>query len=427
MTRLLTNLRETTALRRLLAGAALGAAAFCAPAFAQTAAAPEAPAAALTEGQRGAAEAAARLAEGLATGRPGAETDDPVILEAPEPNARRVYVNDPAHFAAITQQFVIDGDSGRILGMIDGGFLPNPVVASDGSFFAQASTVFKRVARGQREDYVEVFDARTHYPIADITLPEEPRMLVGTYPWMTALTPDDKTLLFYRFSPSPSVGVVDLEAKEYRGIFDVPDCYHIFPVSADTFYMHCRAGTMAKITMGEGEPQISESEVFHTEEEYLINHPAYSPKSGRLVWPAYDGKLFQVDLTTEGAKFLPPLQTFTDAEKAEGWALGGWQQAAYHRPSDRIYILADQRAQWRHKTSSRFVFVVDARTGQRIKRIDLGYEADSINVSQDSPHQLYVLSTGEKAMRVLDPETGAVLHRIDQLGHGPQVITTADY
>lgn len=372
-----------------------------------------------SQGAAGARTAAADLAAG--------KDDEPHILEAPAPDSRRVYVNDPAHFAAITQQFVIDGDDGRVIGMTDGGFLPNPVVADDGSIFAQASTVFSRIARGERTDYVEVFDSKTFQPIADIELPNTPRFLVGTYPWMTSLTPDNKTLLFYQFSPAPAVGVVDLEGKKFGRMLDVPDCYHMFPTAADTFFMHCRDGSLAKVKFAaEGEPEITHTEVFHPEDEYLINHPAFSTKAGRLVWPTYTGKIYQVDLSSGDAKFMEPIEALTEEERSQDWRPGGWQQVAYHRGSDRIYLLVDQRDQWRHKTASRFVVVVDAKTGERVSKIEMGHEIDSINVSQDEKPLLYGLSTGTSTLHIYDAESGEELRSVNQLGRGPQVITTAD-
>ena len=127
-------------------------------AFAQEAAPAAADAAAQTEGQREAADAAKYLAEG--------GEDEPHVREAPAPDAHRVYVGDPAHFAAITQQFIINGSDGTVEGMLDGGFLPNPVVTDDGSMIAQASTVFSRISRGERTDYVEVYDPKTLLPTA---------------------------------------------------------------------------------------------------------------------------------------------------------------------------------------------------------------------------------------------------------------------
>lgn len=373
----------------------------------------------MTDGQRSAAEAAERLAAG--------EPDEPVILNAPDPDTRRVYIQDPAHFAAVTQQFVIDGSTGRVIGMTDGGFLPHPVAAEDGSFFAQASTVFERIARGKRTDYIEVFDSVSFQPTADIELPADAlRFLIGTYQWMNALTPDNKNLLYYQFSPAPAVGIVDLEAKAFDRMLEVPDCFHIFPAAPTTFYMNCRDGSLAKVDFANGETTVTNTEVFHTEEELLINHPAYNMRAGRLVWPTYTGKIFQMDLTADAATFRQPFEALTEAERADGWLPGGWQQTAYHRPSDRIYLLVDQRDQWRHKTASRFVVVMNAATGERLAKLELNREIDSINVSQDEDPLLYALSAGDQTLYILNAETGEELRSVNQLGRGPQIITTHD-
>ncbi len=373
----------------------------------------------MTEGQRGAAEGAKALASG--------EADEPVILEAPDVDAHRVYVQDPAHFGAVTQQFVVDGSTGRVIGMTDGGFLPNPFVSNDGKFFGQASTVFKRIARGERNDYVEIFDAKTFNPIADIDLPEEGfRFLVGTYPWMTSLQPDNKELLYYQFSPAPAVGVVNLEEKKFDRMLEVPDCYQMFPVGDQTFFMHCRDGSLAKVNYANGETTVTQSEVFHAEDEYLINHPAYSIKAKRLVWPTYTGKTYQVDFSSGDAVFRDPIELLTEEERADGWRPGGWQQVAYHRGKNRIYLLADQRDQWRHKTASRFLVVADADTGERINKFELGHEIDSVNVSQDEEGLIFALSTGEATLYTLNGETGEIMHSTNQLGRGPQVLTVHD-
>ncbi|MDF3608024.1 methylamine dehydrogenase (amicyanin) large subunit [Paracoccus sp. DMF-8] len=350
-----------------------------------------------------------------------------MILNAPAPDTRRVYVTDPAHFAAVTQQYAIDAENGRVIGMTDGGFLAHPVAAEDGSFFAQASTVYSRIARGDRTDYIEVFDPESFLPTADIELPEgNERFLVGTYQWMNSLTPDNKKYLYYQFLPAPGVGVVDLEGKAFERMIEVPDCYHIFPATENVFYMNCRDGSLARIDMSGEEPQITNTEVFHTEDELLINHPAFSMRSGRLVWPTYTGKIFQADLTGEAATFRAPIEALTEAERADEWRPGGWQQTAYRRPSDTIYLLVDQRDQWRHKTASRFVRAINAATGERIAKHDLGHEIDSISVSQDDNPLLYALSTGDKTLYVHDAASGEELRSVNELGRAPQILVTHD-
>ena len=352
--------------------------------------------------------------------------DDPKILSAPPSDARRVYVTDPADFAVATRIITVDGNNAKLLAQSDTGLVPNPIVSSDGKFFAHASTVFSRISKGKRDDYVEVLDAQTHNVIADIDIPEI-RLLVNTYQWMTALTPDDKSLLLYQFSPSPGVGLVDLEAKKFVKVMDVPDCYHIFPTASDTFFMHCREGHLLKATFGkDGSLKHEKTKILHPENKHLINTPAYSTKAKRLVWPSYDGTMYQVDFSSGDAKFLDTFEAFTPEEKADKWAPGGWNMVAYHRESNRIFLLADQRAQWTHKYASRFVFVYDAATGKRLNKIELNHDVNSIGVSADREPQLYGLSSVDRTLYIYDAATGKETSKVEQLGSVPLVLTTVD-
>jgi methylamine dehydrogenase heavy chain len=191
--------------------------------------------------------------------------------------------------------------------------------------------------------------------------------------------------------------------------------------------MHCREGALLKATFdAEGSIQTEKTEIFHPEEEYLINTPAFSRTAGRIVWPSYDGTIYQVDISGGEAKFSEPFEAFSDQERQDGWAPGGWLPVAYHRASDRIFLLADQRAPWTHKYASRTVFVIDAKSGERVERIDIGHEINSIAVSQDAEPQLYALSAADKTLYIIDPKTKQETGSVDQLGHLPLVVMTAD-
>lgn len=352
--------------------------------------------------------------------------DDPKILKAAPTDGKRVYITDPGHFNVTSQVFTIDGGKGKLLGMTDAGKLPHVMASRDGKFIAIANSMWSRIARGKRDDYVELIDAQTHDPVADIDIPET-RFLTGVMPWMAGLSPDDRFLLFHQFSPSPAVGLVDIKKKSFVKMMEVPDCYHIFPAAPTTFYMNCRDGTLLRVSYdAQGNTERANTRIYHEETDYLLNNPAYSTASGRLVWPSYDGKIFQADLKAKDATFHKPLEAFTAAEKADNWRPGGWVTVAYHRPSDRIYLLADQRAKWRHKTPSRFVFVIDAKSGKRLQKIALGHEIDSIGISQDDKPHLYAVSAGDQALYIYDAASGKQLHKVGELGRAPSIITTPE-
>lgn len=352
--------------------------------------------------------------------------DETSIAIAPSSDSKRVYVLDPGNFHMTSTVYTIDGKSSKLLGMTDAGKLPNVMVASDGKFLAIANTMYSRVARGKRDDYLELIDTKTHQPIADIDIPEG-RFLTGVFERTAGLSVDDKHLLFQQFSPSPGVGLVDLEKKAFVKIMNVPDCYHIFPTANQNFFMHCRDGSLMQFTYdSKGNTKQKPTKVFHAEKEYLLNNPYYSNSNNHLAWPTYEGKIFQAKLSESGAEFLKPIEVFTDKEKADKWRPGGWQTIAFHKARNELYLLADQREKWTHKLPSRYVFVVDATSGKRLRRIELKHEINSIAVSQDDKPYLYAVSEEAKTLFTFDAVNGKALSSIDELGRAPSMIFIAD-
>jgi methylamine dehydrogenase heavy chain len=349
--------------------------------------------------------------------------DQPTILDAPASDSKRVYITDPGHFHMTSTIFTVDGKNNKLLGMSDAGKLPHVLLSEKGKYMAVANTWYTRIARGQRDDYIEVFDTSTHEVVADIDIPEG-RFLTAVFPHMATMSTDDKHLLFQQFSPSPAVGLVDMEKKEFVKMMDTPDCYHLFPAPEQNVFMHCRDGSLLQISYDdEGNNKQKNTKVFHAEDEYLFNNPYYSDVTNRLVWPDYEGRIFQAKLSASGAEFMEPFDVFTDEEKAQNWRPGGWQLIAYHDKRDELYLLADQRAEWTHKLPSRYVFVVDGNTGKRLRRIELNHEVDSIAVSQDDNPYLFAVSAIDQKLYTYDALNGKKISELDELGHAPLILT----
>ncbi|HEY8353411.1 MAG TPA: methylamine dehydrogenase (amicyanin) large subunit [Methylophilaceae bacterium] len=378
--------------------------------------------AALTMAQTALAGAPAGL-DSLAT----TPLQDKVSIEvAPPSDSKRVYVVDPGHFNMTSVVFTIDGKNNKLLGMTDATKLPNAMVTSDGKRLVIANTMYSRVARGKRDDYVEVIDTSTHDPVADIDIPEG-RFLIQIMDKMAALSTDDRHMFYYQFSPTPGVGMVDLQKKTFVKTLEVPDCYYVFPAPKQNFYMHCRDGSMLQVTYDDqGNSKQKTHKPFRSEKDFLMNNPYYSVTNNRLVWPNYEGRIFQAKLTASGAEYLKPIEIFTEKEKAEKWRPGGWQPVAYHKDRNEIYLLADQREKWTHKTPSRFVIVADATTGKRLRKIELKHDIDAIAVSQDKDPYLYAVDTIERTLHTFDAKTGKHLGSIDELGKAPVMLVVAD-
>jgi len=354
--------------------------------------------------------------------------DNLSIAKAPPSDIKRFYVVDPGHFNVTSQTFVMDANNNKLKlhGMIDGGKLPHVMTSSTGKYVGIANTTYDRIAHGKRDDYVRLHDAQTLEPAVDVDIPEI-RFLTGLIERFAAFSTDDKHMLVQQFSPSSGVGLVDLENKKYVKTMEIPDCYHIFPTAKQNFFMHCRDGSLLQVAYDDqGNTKQKNTKVFHAENEYLHNNPYYSNSAGRLVWPTYEGKIFQAKLSDSGADFLKPIEIFSDKEKKEKWAPGGWQPVAMHRERNEIYLLADKRAKWTHKTASRFVVVADATTGKRLRRIDMKHNIDSIAVTQDKNPTLIAASIENKSVYTFDAVNGKQLASMDEMGKAPQIIVTMD-
>lgn len=348
------------------------------------------------------------------------------IMEVPASDSKRVYVVDPGHFNMTSVIFPVDGKNNKLLGMVDATKLPNAMITSDGKRMVVANTMYSRVARGKRDDYVEVLDMKTLNPVADIDIPES-RFLIQVLDKMAALSTDDKHMFFYQFAPTPGVAMVDLQKNAYVKTLDVPDCYYVFPAPKQNFYMHCRDGSMLQVSYDDkGNTKQKTHKPLRGEKDFMMNNPYYSTSNNRLVWPNYEGRVFQANLTASGAEYMKPIELFSEKEKAEKWRPGGWQPVAYHKDRNEIYLLADQRAKWTHKTPSRFVVVADATTGKRLRKIELKHDIDAIAVSQDKEPHLYALDTIAKTMHTFDAKTGKHVASLDELGKAPIMLIVAD-
>lgn len=352
--------------------------------------------------------------------------DKVTISTVPASDSKRVYVVDPGHFNMTSVIFPVDGKNNKLLGMVDAAKLPNAMITSDGKRMVVANTMYSRVARGKRDDYVEVLDLKTLNPVADIDIPEG-RFLVQIMDKMASLSTDDKHMFFYQFAPTPGVGMVDLQKNAFVKMLDVPDCYYVFPAPKQNFYMHCRDGSMLQVSYDDkGNTKQKTHKPLRGEKDFMMNNPYYSTSNNRLVWPNYEGRVYQANLTASGAEYLKPIEILSEKEKAEKWRPGGWQPVAYHKDRNEIYLLADQREKWTHKTPSRFVVVADATTGKRLRKIEMKHDIDAIAVSQDKEPHLYALDTVAKTMHTFDAKTGKHVASIDELGKAPVLLVVAD-
>jgi methylamine dehydrogenase heavy chain len=339
----------------------------------------------------------------------------------PEASPHWVYILEPVFPHLITTKvWIVDGDSLGIVGMINGGYTANLGLA-DGSELYMAETFWSRGSRGDRTDVVTTFDGRTLDPEDEVVLPQG-RFLVVPKKYDGALSTDGRYMLSFNMDPATSVSVVDVQNQSYLTDIETPGCALIFPSAPRRFSMICADGSMLTVTFEEsGEAQMTRSEpFFDAQNDPVFEHPGFSTKDGQAYFVSYRGMVYPVDLSGDEPQFGEAWSLLAEDEKGHWWP-GGWQVAAYHPGSNRLFVNMHEGAMWTHKHAGEEVWVFDLDSKERLQRIPTEHGAFSSIVTQDEQPLLFTLSETQ-TLSVFDGTSYEHKGDVGELGISPYVL-----
>lgn len=340
----------------------------------------------------------------------------------PEPQPHWVYILEPVfpHLVA-SKVWILDGDSLEFVGMASAGYTANLVLSHDRSAFHVTETYWSRGTRGDRVDLVTSYDPKTLNITSEVVLPEG-RFLVVPKKHNVQLTSDGRYLLSFNMDPSFGLSVVDLQEKRYVGEIETAGCSLAFPTGPSSVASICPDGSFTHITFdGTGEAQIEESEpFFDAENDPVFEHAALHRPTGRAFFVSYEGWVYPVTLN---GKPQVGQRWKLQGEGDEGWRPGGWQLAAYHAPTNRLFVLMHEGGPWTHKQAGDEVWVYDAAAGRRVQRVPLEHHSHSITVSNDEQPLLFAL-TETASIQVYDATSYAHKGTKEGIGISPYLLYT---
>ena len=349
----------------------------------------------------------------------------PDIAKVPAPDARRMYVIDPAAFTTQTRIMPIDGNSGAYLGTIDTGLLPVPMASpKDGKLYV-ADTRFSVFSNGKRDDFIGIYDpVALATPTTLIDIPDT-RSGAMSHIGGSSISEDGKYIYSYQYSPSNAVVVVDIESQKTLSTIEVPQCWYAYPAGERRFASHCRDGSFVLVKFDAQGKEVSRSQtkpVHDPVKEPSFNSPAYDYRTQEIVLVSFWGHVVRIGFSKEEPKIDASWNLLTDEQRKERWAPCGWQPAAYHGASKRLFVLMDRRAKWAHGSESREVWVYDMETKKRVQTISLVHEAASLAVDNADKPYVYALSSHGKSLDIYDAETGRHLFNQGELGLEPRLL-----
>lgn len=349
---------------------------------------------------------------------------------------------------------VFDGDSGDLVGTIPSPGLITPklplVSRARGEIYS-VDVDYSRGTRGERTDYVTVYDATTLDVRTDLLLPSPVSESNTSLNHATLLDGDRFLAVFSQF-PETVVLIVDLETRDVVATTPIAGCAGVYATGPRRLATLCGDGTTVQISLSaEGSVEsVERSERFFDVLEDPVS--MVGVRSGTTwLFVSFLGQVHAVDYADAKPVAALPWSLVSEAEREAGWRPGGLQPQALHAATGRLFVLMHEGEAGSHKDASPEIWVFDVAERSRSARFDvpnlaveflgpmfglapgsfartvLGWVvpnegAHSLVVSQDSSPLLFTRSGDFGVVGVIDPESGDHVRTLVEAGlSGPSL------
>ncbi len=350
-----------------------------------------------------------------------------VVASLPASSPHWVWVNDFVFpHMPDGQALLVDGDSGRFLGMLSTGFgFSRLVISKDGKTIFSPETYFSRGTRGTRTDVVTMYDPAYLAPVGEIGIPPKRS---SNMPMMadSELTDDGRFLLIYNFTPAQSVTVVDTRSHTYIGEIETAGCALVYPTGARSFFSICADGSLLNVRLDDKGHASSRDRTGHL---FDVAKDPVTEKAVRVgdTWQfvSYSGVIYPIQIAKDGGLTLGtkwPL--LSAADQAQQWRPGGLQQLAVHAGLNRLYSIMHRGGPETHKDPGKEVWVYDLAKHQRIQRIAMKNDSGAIQVTHDAQPLLFSAFIESTTLDVYDATSGQWLRSVEHVGTTPTILVT---
>ena len=340
----------------------------------------------------------------------------------PEASPHWVYIMEPVFpYLVSSKVWIVDGDTLEYKGMASAGYVATMALAKDTSAFYVAETYWSRGARGDRTDVITTYDAKTLNVAGEVVLPKG-RFLVVPKKYNLRLSDDGHYLYSFNMDPAFGLSLIDIKANKYLGEIETGGCSLAYPTGNNTVASLCPDGSFAHITIdGAGQASIEDGQpFFDSETDPVFEHAASSRSAKKAFFVSYEGWVYPVAMD---GKPVVGQRWKLQGQGEDGWRPGGWEIAAYHAATDRLFVLMHEGGPWTHKQAGAEVWVYEAATGKRLQRVPLEHHAASVAVTTDDQPLMFAL-TETASLQVFDATSYALKGVKEGIGISPFVLYT---
>jgi len=348
-----------------------------------------------------------------------------VVLPA-EPNPHWVWVNDIVfHHMADGKAYLIDGDTGRFLGMLSTGLgFIGVVLPSDYSQIYSPETYFSRGTHGERTDVITFYDPQKLEPTGEVIIPPKRFAAMPTNNY-SSLLDDERYLAVYNFTPAQSVSIIDVKERRFVTEIETAGCALVMPSGDRSFMMLCGNGGLMTVSLND------KGELAGKQRIKPFFDPQTDPVTEKAVrwgdtwvFVSFKGDVYPVDVSGDQPVPGKRWSLFSDSEREAAWKPGGIQHLAVHETSGSLYALVHQGEHDTHKEPGKDVWVYDLATQKQARKIKLDKLATSIQVSKDDAPLMFSIFIGNPTLDIYAASSGKLLRSVDEIGFTPTIMQT---
>jgi methylamine dehydrogenase heavy chain len=361
-------------------------------------------------------------------------TPPPSQPVTPRPEPLKAEVSDVATLAPTTPHrlfslgwggsiVIYDGDKGKIEGQVPVGHDGAIALAPDNSRIYVSETMWTHGNRGTRLDLLSVYDSKTLNLVKEIELPG--RALVGMKMRDLDVNASGSRAYVYSMRPAASIVWVNLANQSLGGTVEIPGCAMAFAWGEDGVSSLCGDGSMAIVSAPAGaSATVTHSKpFFDAANDPIFDNSLIDHASNTAVFLTYTGLIYKATLGVEPVIDKPwSIQESAGFKRAGtgvaelAWRPGGVMPIAWHKDSERIYVLMHGGDYWSHNSSATEIWVLNLKTHALLMRYPIsakpGVAVKSIVVSQKAKPLIYLLTEDDGDI-ILDADTGEELRKIE--------------
>jgi methylamine dehydrogenase heavy chain len=320
-----------------------------------------------------------------------------------------------------------------------------PLHARERGEIYAVDVAYSRGRRGERVDFVTIYDAHTLSVTGEVVLPTRTSDS-NTAIAYSALLDGERYLAAFNQFPLASVSIVDLAERRFVGQVAITGCAGIFPIGERRFATLCGDGTAGVVELdrtGSGRIVGHSPRFFDPVEDPVTL--AGVRAGDRWVFVSFEGYAHVIDFSSEPPTAEPRWSLLTPEDRADHWRVGGLQHLALHAKTQRLYSLVHRGERGSHKAPGQEVWVYELGSEQRVARYPLpnfmaafmgsriGVSSDgflkyamqhwiwsdgahTIAISQDAHPLLFARNAEVGVVAVLDGRSGEHLRNLDEAG-----------